>query len=389
MNAGRRQVDLGDTGSGFDRRDFAPPGTKFPLEPSDRNPRPARGRTGGPRDRQSPSGGPPPWLRWVLLGVGVVVLGLLAMVVIGRQADDTAPAEGVAATAAADGPSSRDDATDSTADGAPEVADPDPVEGDRLPDANTAADTGGTDAEPSAGSGSGEVGTIDPELQGAAGFAVQFANSYLNYDEAQPDVRARELAAYLAPGLDAQLGWSGTGRQLAALVIALRAEPTEDGAVVVTVAAQVTGTDAPRWVHLAVPLRQDDRARWAVTAPPAFVPRPSPGNPTVPATPASDDELGAQLTDAVTQAFVAFGTSATVDLPGITAEDARIRGLDGQFAFVRLAELVVHDGDDTARTAIARVVWRNDIAGGEIEQTYRLDLTAAGNAWLIGAITIG
>ena len=101
------------------------------------------------------------------------------------------------------------------------------------------------------------------------------------------------------------------------------------------------------------------------------------------------DELGAQLTDAVTQAFVAFGTSATVDLPGITAEDARIRGLDGQFAFVRLAELVVHDGDDTARTAIARVVWRNDIAGGEIEQTYRLDLTAAGNAWLIGAITIG
>ena len=51
--------------------------------------------------------------------------------------------------------------------------------------------------------------------------------------------------------------------------------------------------------------------------------------------------------------------------------------------------MVVHDGDDTARTAIARVVWRNDIAGGEIEQTYRLDLTAAGNAWLIGAITIG
>ncbi len=319
------------------------------------------------------------------------MLGLLAMVVIGGQADDTPPAEGGAATAAADGPSSRDDTTDSTADGAPAVADPDPVEGDQLPGTDTDSDTDGTDTEPSAGfgSGSGEVGTIDPELQGAAGFAVQFANSYLNYDEAQPDVRARELAAYLAPGLDAQLGWSGTGRQLAALVIALRAEPTEDGAVVVTVAAQVTGTDAPRWVHLAVPLRQDDRARWAVTAPPAFVPRPSPGNPTVPATPASDDELGAQLTDAVTQAFVAFGTSATVDLPGITAEDARIRGLDGQFAFVRLAELVVHDGDDTARTAIARVVWRNDIAGGEIEQTYRLDLTAAGNAWLIGAITIG
>lgn len=383
---------MGDTGSGFDRRDFAPPGTKFPLEPSDRSPRPARGRTGGPRDRQSPSGGPPPWLRWVLLGVGVVVLGFLAMVVLGGQDDDTPPAEEAgAATAAADGPSSRDDATDGTADGAPEVAGPDPGQGDQRPGADTDSDTDGTDTEPSAGSGSGsgEVGTIDPELQGAAGFAVQFANSYLNYDEAQPDVRARELAAYLAPGLDAQLGWSGTGRQLAALAIALRADATEDGAVVVTVAAQVTGTDAPRWVHLAVPLRQDDRARWAVTAPPAFVPRPSPGNPTVPATPASDDELGGQLTDAVTQAFVAFGTSATVDLPGITAEDARIRGLDGQFAFVRLAELIVHDGGDTARTAIARVVWRNDIAGGEIEQTYRLDLSAAGNTWLISAITIG
>lgn len=385
MIVGRRPADVPDTGSGFDRRDFAPPGTKFPLEPSDRTARPARGRSGGrPGPLVSP-GGPPPWLRWVLLGVGIVVLGVIAVLVFGGTGDDTQTGDASPDVSAAAPPSAAGDVADQPADAESPAAGSAQVEGAAAPEA---AATGNDTAEDRP-TGAGEVGAIDPELQGAAGFAVQFANSYLNYDEAQPDVRARELAAYLAPGLDAQLGWSGTGRQLAALVIALRAEPTDDGSVVVTVAAQVTGTDAPRWVHLAVPLRQDDRARWAVTAPPAFVPRPSPGNPTLPTPPASDDALGAQLTDAVTQAFVAFGTSATVDLPGITAEDARIRGLDGQFAFVRLAELVVHDGGDTARTAMARVVWRNDIAGGEIEQTYRLELTAAGNAWLIEAITIG
>lgn len=385
MIVGRRPADVPDTGSGFDRRDFAPPGTKFPLEPSDRAARPARGRSGGRPGPLVPPGGPPPWLRWALLGVGLVVLAVVAVLAFGGSGDDTRTTDASPDVSAAAPPSAAGDVGDQPADDEPPATGSAQVEGAAAPDAGP---TGGDTAEAQP-SGAGEVGAIDPELQGAAGFAVQFANSYLNYDEAQPDVRARELAAYLAPGLDAQLGWSGTGRQLAALVIALRAEPTDDGSVVVTVAAQVTGTDAPRWVHLAVPLRQDDRARWAVTAPPAFVPRPSPGNPTLPTPPVPDDALGAQLTDAVTQAFVAFGTSANVDLPGITAEDARIRGLDGQFAFVRLAELVVHDGGDTARTAMARVVWRNDIAGGEIEQTYRLDLAAAGNAWLITAITIG
>lgn len=329
-------------GPGFDRRDFAPPGTKFPLTPPDPD-----DQRRGPRI--------PGWLRWAaltLLGIGLVVLGAVTLF----GGDDNGPVVVPSPTAPATGETSGDGAV-ATAESA------------------SVTEPAGT--------------TVPAELQGAAGFAVQFANSYLNYDADNAENRLRELASYTAPGLDPQLGWSAEGRQIAALTVPLHAVRRRDDTVLVTVASQVTGADAPRWVHLAVPLAADAQGRWAVIGPPAFVPRPSPGNPVLPDPPGADPALSASLRDEVAALFTAYGAETAVALTGVTAERSDIRGLGGAFAFNELVDLAVHVGDDDARTAVATVRWDNEVTGGSLTQTYRLTLLAAEGSWRISTVTAG
>ncbi|MCF7547363.1 hypothetical protein [Pseudonocardia sp. WMMC193] len=69
--------------------------------------------------------------------------------------------------------------------------------------------------------------------------AARFAADYLSWDEEDPHRRAEVLRDYLSDPGAATLGWDGTGRQRAELVLPGRTLYLDDGRVVVEVTVRV------------------------------------------------------------------------------------------------------------------------------------------------------
>jgi hypothetical protein len=358
MSATGTRPPLFDPEPGSFDDDVDPP--RFPHRPSGR-------RGGGVR----PDDASPRWVRPFLLGglVLVALLSLLSFLGGGHAEDPSTPAVPATAPAVAqEPPPTPEPAPPPAATPAPAEA----VASAPLVPADDVARPGPT--------------ADDADLLVARAFAAQFAHDYLNLDEANPQVRQRNLRAYLAPGLDPQLGWDGTGTQVAVLTVPVDATRTDRG-VTITVAAQVTGRDAPRWVHLAVPLGQDDVGRWAVIAAPGYVPRPEPGAPAPADGPALDEALGSALQPAAQALFTAFATDEVVRLDGVTSPGSTIRGLDGQVELVGVGPLQVHRGAGPARTAEVEVTWRDEVTRTTLAQRYTLDLLEDDGAWLVHAVT--
>lgn len=84
--------------------------------------------------------------------------------------------------------------------------------------------------------------TIEPDPAEAAALAGAFAADYLSWDEDDPARRGRALSDHLSgSGADhALLGWSGTGRQRAEIVLPGAARPDGDGRLHVDVRVRVT-----------------------------------------------------------------------------------------------------------------------------------------------------
>ncbi len=352
---------------GFDD-DVAEP--RFPRRPS----------SGG----RGKDGSSPRWVRPFILGglVLVALISLLSVLTGGEETPDRTPtvvttSSEVAAADQATAPPARTASTGTDA-----VVDTPPTSQPSAAAPVEAADATAVPAEPT------PVLPASPTLQRATAFAVQFAHDYLNYDQANPEVRQRELRLYLAPGVDPQLGWNGQGSQVAVLTVPVESRETEDGAAV-TVAAQVTGRDAPRWVHLAVEVVRDDQGRLAIRRAPAFVPRPQPGVPAEAPARALDQVLSDQLQSGMQPLFAAFASDPAVDVPGTTAPGATIRGLGGQVSLGSVGPLRVFVGDDTTREAQIDVAWLDEVTGGTTSQTYILRLSAVDGSWLVTAITTG
>lgn len=396
----------GGAGGGFDG-DPGAPRQQFPLR---------RTGSGGPGRPPPPPGSSssPRWVRPFLIGGLLLVAVVLLLSVFGGDdpgpdqpagdpdagqddpvAEDPVAEDPVADAAVGDDTAAEDPAVDVAAEADDDIpaADPDPsADPDAAePTPEGSSDTPGADAPTQGAEGQGAEGQgafSAADLQIASAFAVQFAHDYLNYDQAQPGVRERELGAYLAPDLDPQLGWDGQGTQLAVLTVPIETA-ADDDRVVVTIAAQVTGQDAPRWVHLAVPLARDDRSRWAVTAAPAYVPRPAAGTPTGAEPVEVDEALSGALTEPMTQLFQAYGAEAIVSVAGVTAAQADIRGLGGLVTFTQVDAVRITAGDDTAREGTVTVTWEDPVTGGSFRQDYEVSLAGAEGSWLVQEVRTG
>ncbi|ALE85525.1 hypothetical protein [Pseudonocardia sp. HH130629-09] len=118
------------------------------------------------------------------------------------------------------------------ADLSPGPADPSPGRSDPSP-VPAGPDSRHAQARPATGS---PVGTAPPPLVDpaeASALAGAFAADLLSWDEDDVDRRARVLADYLpATAADGLLGWTGTGRQRADLVLPGRVRADADRAVV-------------------------------------------------------------------------------------------------------------------------------------------------------------
>ncbi|MFI9846523.1 conjugal transfer protein, partial [Nonomuraea sp. NPDC051941] len=81
-------------------------------------------------------------------------------------------------------------------------------------------------------------------------FAAQFAGVYLNFSPDDAASRSRKLGAFLAEGMDPQMGWDGYGKFAAVAIQPYDIEASDAHNALVSVAFQ----SGPRRLMLSVPL---------------------------------------------------------------------------------------------------------------------------------------
>lgn len=207
-------------------------------------------------------------------------------------------------------------------------------------------------------------------VKAAEAFAVRFAHDYLTWDAAAPTVHADTLAPYVPEAVDQHVGWAGNGQQIAVLVLPTRTDVVSDQTALVTVAAQVTGLNAPRWVHLQVPVYTDGQDRFLVTDAPALVPPPGEAAPPPEPILATDAAVADQLREPLTAFFKAYAGSNPKELSYLLAPGAQVGTLHSTAKFEDL-QLTVPDGEDR-RDVVAKVRWGDPVTGSTFTQTYQV-----------------
>jgi hypothetical protein len=228
------------------------------------------------------------------------------------------------------------------------------------------------------------------ELAGA--YALQFGQVYLNASPASAAQRSAELAQFLPPGTDPQLGWNGTGSlQLQSEQIAgVRAGDSHHGEV--TLLARVNG----RLMELGVPIYAT-AGQMVISGEPALLPPPAravlPSSPPVASDPTAQEALTTQLADF----FRAYASGNVVTLTRFVVPGATVTGLGGDVTFGSLSGVSVPAGG-TTRHIVATVVWRipDQSAGGSkavagpsvagFEMSYALTVTKRSGTWYVESI---
>jgi len=211
----------------------------------------------------------------------------------------------------------------------------------------------------------------------AGAYALQFGQVYLNADPARANQRASELATFVPPGADSQLGWNGNGS------LVLQSEQVADVAVqdahhaVVTLLARVNGN----LMELGVPVYYTGGAL-AVSGEPAWLPAPSKAAVPTPTPPSSDSAF-----------FQAYASGDQATLGRFLAPGTTVTGLNGQLTFGSLAGVIVPAGGDT-RHVIATVEWNvpGQASSGtasspaQLQMSYALTIVNKGGTWYISTI---
>lgn len=222
----------------------------------------------------------------------------------------------------------------------------------------------------------------------AGAYALQFGQVYLNADPATANKRASELATFVPPGADSQLGWNGNGS------LVLQSEQVADVAVqdanhaVVTLLARVNGN----LMELGVPVYYAGGAL-AVSGEPAWLPAPPKAAVPTPTPPSSDTASQEELAKQLPAFFQAYASGDQATLGRFLAPGTTVTGLNGQLTFGSLAGVTVPAGGDT-RHVIATVEW--NVPGqassatasppAQLEMSYALTIVNKGGTWYISAI---
>ncbi|GAA3577560.1 hypothetical protein GCM10022419_068530 [Nonomuraea rosea] len=254
-----------------------------------------------------------------------------------------------------------------------------------------------TQEGPATGNGAALADKGFPTDRGMA-FAAQFAGVYLNFSPEDAASRSRKLTAFLAEGMDPQIGWDGYGRLAAVAIQAYDAEVSDAHNAVVSVAFQ----SGPRRLMLSVPIYysgDDAGKRFVVSGRPAVLPAPAPADLPQVAQPETDDAAAAELKPALEGFFKEYASGDVGGLQRYVAAGKSLPSFGGAFSFAELKEIVVPVGGAT-REIQAVVVWvvpngdaqptpsATDPAavGGRLEQAYRLTVEKQGDKWFVADI---
>lgn len=237
------------------------------------------------------------------------------------------------------------------------------------------------------------TGTGFPTEQ-AASFANQFAAVYLNFDAAQPQLRAQRLKPFLPEAAHDQFGWNGFGRMQAGAIQLSGVEVTDAKNGVVTLMVQ---SGDRRWLF-SVPVYADN-GRFVVSRQPALLPAPGPAPLPAVADPEHDEATAAELTPQLKGFFEAFASGDPEQLQRYVAAGVDIQGFNGMFTLAQLKQVIVPPGG-ASRTVTAIVVWAipaptptADPAAdaspppvdpaGALEQAYQLTVEKQGDKWFV------
>lgn len=216
--------------------------------------------------------------------------------------------------------------------------------------------------------------------QAASSYALSFADVYLNYDPATAAERQKQLAQFIAPGVDPQLGWDNTGRSALRSAYVASVSAQDVNRAVVTLLVQANG----RLFQLAVPVYAKDGAL-AISGRPAALPAPPRA-----ALPAAgqdrDSALETELQQPLSGFFKAYGISDTASLQRYS--DPPVTGLGNAFTFSALKEINAPHGNAVSRTVNATVIWQvapvqSKASSGSLEQTYQLTMAKKDGNWYV------
>jgi hypothetical protein len=207
-------------------------------------------------------------------------------------------------------------------------------------------------------------------LVAAEGLAAAFAVDYLSWSQVPEDQRATVLAGYLAPGVEATVGWQTPGPLVAATPIVVDTQIHDEDRVTITVAVRVTGEETARWIRLAVPIGRDTEDRLAVTDLPHLALTPAAGSPPSVDTP---DDPG--LREAIQETVVSAVTE-------------HLASLDSETGFTADAITLEHAHSLDANTAVAVVGMRvtDRITGAVLAQRLTVELHRTGGSWAVQPI---
>ena len=226
----------------------------------------------------------------------------------------------------------------------------------------------------------------------ADAYALQFAQVYLNYSPADAARRASQLSAFLPPGSDPQLGWSGTGSSQLQSEQVAGTDVRDAHHAIVTLLARVNG----QLMQLGVPIYAASGAL-VVTGAPAWLPAPAraalPTAPPAGTDPATQAQLGSQL---LHDFFTAYASGDQEALSRDLAPGTSLTGLNGAVVFRSLAGLTVPPGGAT-RHIIATVAWsvpprkaNGQAARGaaaQLTMSYALTVVKRSGTWYVSGIS--
>jgi len=241
------------------------------------------------------------------------------------------------------------------------------------------------------------AGTRGPAVASASAFpatmaeayVLQFGSIYLDYSPATAPQRKHELAAFLPPGTDPQLGWNGAGsaRLQSEQVASIRVQNAHQA--VITLLARVNS----RLLELGVPV-YSSAAGLVVSGEPALLPPPARVSPPQSSAVATDPVTQAALLTQLPAFFQAYADGNKVTLDRFLAPGAKVTGLDGAVTFSSVSQVIVPSGGPTRRITVT-VVWRvpsaqpgSSVAAAPagLEMTYQMTVVRRTGSWYVESI---
>ncbi len=225
----------------------------------------------------------------------------------------------------------------------------------------------------------------------AQAYALEFGEVYLSFSPATAAARGQELATFLPPGTDQQMGWNGAGTQHLLSEQVASVTITNSHTAVVTLLARL---GSGRIVALGVPIYAAQGAM-VVSGMPALLPGPAKAVPPQTGS-APDVAVQAALQSQLPAFFEAYASGDWATLARFLWPGEHARGLDGLVTFGGIDSVYVPAGGARRQISVT-VTWNLPstsvaqsaavaAAPASLQMTYEMTVVRQGSTWDVQSI---